>query len=1012
MAQDSEKRDLFAQIGAEHQQLRDNLLVEPQPPVLPEIIISSSKHDPQAVFTPVVEIRSEAAIKREVARLRRKFEPFLKDYAPAAVETRKRLDVTEFDWRIAKPEDLADLGGVIAGNGSWEKVTVPHFGPPLGRAVTFYRTIVNLDAEMIASGSVFLCFDGVDYKAHAFLNGCYAGSHEGFFAKFEFDVTASAKVGENTLLVKVENDAISMGNDSWGEDGPLYDGDKIYAATGPGFDDPEIGWHHCPPGMGIYQDVYIEARKRAFINDIFVRPVNEENRAEAWIEIFNVDITRKDLAIELSVFGQNFRKTVFKDRPFDIPNPAGPTVNYYRLPFDIKDMRVWDVDTPWLYQIQVTLKDSEGTVLDVQTKQFGMRSFTMDEVNEPKGRMYLNGRQIRLRGSNTMGFEQQDVMHKDWSRLIDDVLLAKVCNMNYWRLTQRPVQDKVYEFCDQLGFLLQTDLPQFGVVRRNQFCETVREAEEMERLVRNHPCNIMVTYINEPFPAAWGKSHRYITRMEMEGLFRNASEIIKITNPDRVIKAVDGDYDPPGPGMPDNHCYNCWYNGHGLDIGRLHKGYWQAVKPGWMYGCGEFGTEGLEAVETMRAHYPKSWLPQTPEEEKTWMPDPIVQSQTGRFHYMWFETKHALADWVKAGQAHQAWATRLMTQAFRRDSNLTSIAIHLFIDAFPSGWMKTIVDVDRRIKPAFYEYRDALTPLMVNLRTDRFKFFSAEKARFEAWICNDTNDITEGSSIQWQLEKGNMILLAGKSTANVPLCSSEFQGFLDINLPEVNLRTNLVLRLALFDKQGKQLHQTATEVTVFPKPYAAQSRVTVFGEVDGLAAKLANELGIATVSIDEIDADGCILIDDAKILKQNEKLILKAVKQGATAVVLGLPEGTHKVAGSEIVVQTAGMGARHFVSRDTGHKLVAGFVAEDFKFWFDEDLGYVSPFIDTTFSAEGWTPILLAGNGDWRGNWSPSVAVAEKKIGKGAVRICQVQLANRCKTNPIAAIFAGRLLEK
>ena len=41
-----------------------------------------------------------------------------------------------------------------------------------------------------------------------------------------------------------------------------------------------------------------------------------------------------------------------------------------------------------------------------------------------------------------------------------------------------------------------------------------------------------------------------------------------------------------------------------------------------------------------------------------------------------------------------------MTEAFRRDDRMNTFAIHLFIDAFPAGWMKTIMDVERHPKPA------------------------------------------------------------------------------------------------------------------------------------------------------------------------------------------------------------------------------------------------------------------------------------------------------------------------
>ena len=76
---------------------------------------------------------------------------------------------------------------------------------------------------------------------------------------------------------------------------------------------------------------------------------------------------------------------------------------------------------------------------------------------------------------------------------------------------------------------------------------------------------------------------------------------------------------------------------------------------------------------------------------------------------MWFDTQSSLAEWVQVSQAHQNWIVRMMTEAFRRDARMNSIAIHLFIDAWPSGWMKTIVDCERRPKPSFFAYREALT---------------------------------------------------------------------------------------------------------------------------------------------------------------------------------------------------------------------------------------------------------------------------------------------------------------
>ncbi len=440
--------------------------------------------------------------------------------------------------------------------------------------------------------------------------------------------------------------------------GPLGIAENIYTSE---FElnevNPEKAIYICLKGADYIATVYVEIRNRIHISDLFVRPKINEQSAEIWVEVQNVDYFAKDVKFDISVYGQNFDETVINNHEFvpetmktvgrgdsltearfkasgelgrGIPMPAKKGKNIYKIPIKIDNPKVWDLETPYLYQVQISLMEDDE-IRDTHKKQFGMRDFrqdldgsgdrdgngneteteteteTVNNNNVLKGMFYLNNRKIRLRGANTMGFEQQDVLNKDFEQLINDILLAKICNMNFWRLTQRPVQDEVYEYCDKLGLMTQTGLPLFGCMRRTKFCEGVRQAEEMERLIRSHPCNVIVSYINEPFPNAHNQPHRHLEREELEQFFAACDIVIKLNNPDRVIKHVDGDYDPPNEMMPDNHCYPMWYNGHGIDIGKLHRGHWLSVKPGWYYGCGEYGAEGLDFAEIMRKYYPAEW---------------------------------------------------------------------------------------------------------------------------------------------------------------------------------------------------------------------------------------------------------------------------------------------------------------------------------------------------------------------------------------------------------------------
>jgi hypothetical protein len=1027
--------DVFAAMAAKRVAYRDASLVEPLAPVLPSVELTVEAVAAPS-FTPLKKMDTEQELQAELAVFRRRYAPFLQDVAPAAaVQTRHSQPLTRFDWRVQSEADVRDFQAALQGAGAWEQVTVPHYGGPLGLAATLYRTTFRISVADLTVGRAFVCFKGADYKAHVFMNGNYLGSHEGFFAPFRLDFTDCARAGENTLVVRVENDYICMGSDS---PAGQHGGDKLYAATGLGYDDPEFGWHHCPPGMGIYQDVRVELCADTFIDDLFVRPLPDEHRAEVVVDVFKCLPGAEARRFRLSLYGANFRETVLEgvvhtpsvvkqcglnddyqvalakaDGTYQKPIPllVEKGLNSFTLDVPMSAFRWWRPEEPYLYLLRVELLDETGAVIDVADRRFGMRTFRMDESSHPMGALLLNGKPIRLRGANTMGHEQQCVFREDWDQLRDDLLLAKIGGMNFLRLTQRPVQPEVYDYCDRLGLLVQTDLPNFAVIRRNQYAEVLRQAGEMERLIRSHPSCVLVTYINEPTPNGNNQPHRQLSRSELEALFRAADDIVHLQNPDRVIKACDGDYDPPGPGISDRHCYPCWYNGHGIDIGRLHKGDWQAVKPGWYFGCGEFGAEGLECADLMRRRYPKDWLPQTAEEEATWNPGKIRQAQTGSFHRFFFDTPDALEGWVQASQEHQARSTRIMTEAFRRMNGMNTFAIHLFIDAFPSGWMKAIMDCERRPKPAFFAYRNALAPVLPTLRTDRTRLFAGDPLRLEAWISNDTGQALQGGEIRYQFECGGEVFAAGRAPALVDGWSSRFHGWITAVAPRFTQRAVVTARLAVMDASGIVINDNAVEIEVFPEGEPLSGiRVGVLGGKDGIAARLARELGLAIRTDGALDECTVILIDDVAAYQSNAKAVDAAVQRGARAIFLELPPGTCDIAGSRVAVKESQFSPLHFASRATGHPLVAGFAPHDFSRWYDPAQDFIAPLLLTTFTADGFAPVLTGANTDSAGAWGWAMAVGAKALGAGQIVVCQVKLAGRTTTNPPAALFAQRLI--
>jgi len=992
---------------------------------LPKVYFPSNGIDKDAVFNYKSKVLSNEELKEAIEKERVHYLPFFEDYAPKMGDRRTYKDLKTFDWRVGTEDDKADFRKVLDGEGKWKKVELPHFGEPLGLATTYYRTEFTLTNEELKKDSLWLCFKGVDYRAFVYVNDSLVGSHEGFFAPFEFEFTSQAKEGVNTLVVVVENDFIPMGSDNEYR-GTKYTGDKIYAETGVGYDEPLMGWHHCPAGMGIWQDVCIEGRSNIFIHDIFVRPT-DENKAEIWVELYSTMVGLRDVTLDIGIYGQNFKETVFehmKYNPFTVTE--GYThmlkiergLNYLKIPVDIPNARIWETTEPWLYQAQIRLYDEKETLLDERKRQFGMRFFSMDTDCSPKGRFYLNGKRIKFRGVNSQGREQRQVFLKNFEGLLDDYLLAKVGNINYLRITQRPVQPEVYDMCDKLGLLVQTDFPAFGSMRRNTVTEAIKQAQEMEHLIRSHPCCVVNTYINEPFPNGQNRPHRCMERHELEMFFRCADMMIHVMNPDRVIKPIDGDYDPPVHyGLPDYHCYTCWYNGHLIDFGKMYKGYWIPVKSGWNYGCGEFGMEGLDPVSVIKKYYPKEWLPEN--DDDAWDPAAIPGDpppQLGHLHYQFYETPKTMAEWTEASQTYQAEVMNFTTRAYRRNRKMISYAYHLFIDAYPNGWMKAMVDVDRTPKKAFWEFRESASPIMADLRTDRFRVWAGEHIEVEARVCNDMDEKLKNVKLCYQVLLDDELIQSGKKNIDIAASDVTFAGFIPVDIPETKDRKALKIQLAVINDNDEVVNNYETVIGVFPKEGANLGKICFVGESEEIRKQIAQCFEYTDTLLDKADKDTVILTFDVEKYKETENRLLNLIEKGAKVILFTLPDGETEIAGTMLNVTKCPSRPVHFVSRNTGHPIVADFGPKDVRHWYNEKEDCITPILYETFDAEGFTPILTGGKRGERttenpqGKWESANAVAEKKIGEGYLRICQINMQDRINKNPVAQTIFKRLI--
>jgi hypothetical protein len=290
------------------------------------------------------------------------------------------------------------------------------------------------------------------------------------------------------------------------------------------------------------------------------------------------------------------------------------------------------------------------------------------------------------------------------------------------------------------------------------------------------------------------------------------------------------------------------------------------------------------------------------------------------------------------------------------------------------------------------------------LRSDRTALWSGEKHRLEVWLANDTATAPTGWHLRYTVESEGRILSSGHSPAKAKSCAPVFQGYLGWQAPQVAARTEFTLRIGLFDADDRIVNDSATTFIVWPRRPAAPIRLSLAG-TGGAAERLARELSAGQAS----DAP-LVLADRLPATAPECETLWRRVAEGATLVLTELPAGRHRIGRDMIEVKPCGFAPYDFVSRATGHPLVAGFMTEDFRFWHDPAGDMISPLLSATFQAGGWTPILVSGEAGWGTPAVPALAAAERMFGRGRIIISLLALAGRTETNPAADVFARRLL--
>ena len=385
-------------------------------------------------------------------------------------------------WRFHKGDVKGHPYAVDFNDSDWQVVSIPHgleylpveaSGCANYQGIAWYRKHFTLGQEL-RNKQLFVHFEGIMGKCEVYLNGELVKKHFGGFLPVIIDVTQKIKWNqENVLAVKADN-----------SDDPLYPVGKQQSML----DFTYFG--------GIYRDCWLVAH-----NDVFITNANYENEVAGgglFVSFGKVSEKYAEMNLKAHIRNQSSHSQQV-NVTFDLKDSMGNSVQQVRKRMTIRRSKaayaiatmkldnphLWSPESPYLHNLDVTISDREGNILDGYRQRVGIRGI---EFKQNEG-LWLNGKpyQGKIMGTNR---------HQDFA-----VLGNAMPNSLQWRdakklrdaglkviRTHYVIDPAFMDACDELGLFALVEVPGWQFWNDEPiFGERLyNDIRNMVRIHRNH----------------------------------------------------------------------------------------------------------------------------------------------------------------------------------------------------------------------------------------------------------------------------------------------------------------------------------------------------------------------------------------------------------------------------------------------------------------------------------------------------------------------------------------------
>jgi beta-galactosidase len=355
----------------------------------------------------------------------------------------------------------------------YERIVIPHtnvklpwhsFDEKAYEFVSNYRRRFKLPTE--ARGKhVFVDFEGVMTASVVWLNGTRLGEYKGGYTPFSFDLTPHVDFdGENVLAVDVDS--------SERADIPPFGYEIDYLTFG-----------------GIYREVWLTIVPGTFIDNVFAKPkdvLSEHASLDVDCYVQHLEASREAMRLEVAL--KDGDRIVEKSSQNVAASAVTSEAVAHTVRFaSLNSIKLWDLEHPNLYQVEVSLWRGSQRVDEV-SRAIGFRDAQFTDHG-----FQLNGKVIKLRGLDrhqTFPFVGQAMPGRVQRR--DAYVLRNKLKCNIVRTSHYPQSPHFLDACDELGLLVLEEIPGWQHIGDEAWKQLA--IDNVGRMIRrdwNHPSVVL-----------------------------------------------------------------------------------------------------------------------------------------------------------------------------------------------------------------------------------------------------------------------------------------------------------------------------------------------------------------------------------------------------------------------------------------------------------------------------------------------------------------------------------------